>query len=144
MEKESFFNGIERLCLAFEHKIKPELSALIYEEISRWNESDWQAAIKALLSDPQRRHFPRIGEIQKALSDASIQRYQREKEDQQWRDRSEPQSAEGILKRIPFPHALKEALYAKMDGKMTQEQLVSFCQSWEAKEIEKEKLDRGT
>jgi len=84
--KDEFNPGLAQLREVFEKNLKLTLQEFIFEEIREFSSADWRSAVKALVDDPERRNFPRLGEIKAELKKAASRRRHAEWEETKRRD----------------------------------------------------------
>jgi len=89
MTKNEFMDGLNKLCLFFEKKLKSELAAAMFERFCNYRNSDWNNAVDQLCEDPEQRTFPRLGQMLKVIYRVIEDRIEREADEQKARERKE-------------------------------------------------------
>lgn len=130
MTQDEFFAGLDELSLNYEKRLKPELSRRIHQRLQNHSNQDWLAAVDALISDPERRMFPRFGEMQRAILQAASMRYVRNAAARNAAERSALESTGDILLSLPYPKDLRAALERRINGENTQAELDDYCVGW--------------
>ena len=89
MKEEEFSDGMVRLLTAFEKKANIDWNNMLYDRIRGYTHGDWKEAVMMLIEDPERRTFPRIGEVIRVLRIVGGRRIQAEADNQKRREREE-------------------------------------------------------
>lgn len=126
MTEDEFNDKFIELQDAFEHKIKSQSARQYWHRVRSYGVYIWHDAIELIITHDDR--FPRITRILEVLEEM---RFKKKQDEALQRKHGSWSSPADILLAIPFPPDLKDALKAKMDGRITQEQLEQICKAHE-------------
>lgn len=89
MLRAEFDAGMNTLMTIYEKRVKGDLADMIFERVKYHDRSDWMRGVRGLMEDPDRKMFPRLGEIMYSVSDAASYRREAEWNEQKHRERQE-------------------------------------------------------
>ena len=133
MNQSEFENDFIYLQFAFEHKVKDETTTIFFKRFRNFNADIFHRACISIVETDKT--FPRISRILQVLNEEKINI---KKERNQ--DRSSLSIENILIEKIKWPKDLKNALHAKMEGEITQEDLEEVCEIYTLENIHHEKL----
>lgn len=78
MNSQTFSTGLGLLADAFDKRVSDSLRAVMWAQLQDYRDMDFAHAVQALIDEPDRRGWPRIGEIKAAIGRAAEARHDRE------------------------------------------------------------------